>query len=63
MNHKKLTALKVLDMGNTVNISPEVALLFIRKYGPQLKGLVYTGNPKVTEQFWISSIPFLKSIK
>lgn len=63
MDHKKLLTLKVLDMGNTVNISPEVASIFIRKYGSQLKGFVYTGNPKVTEQFWISSIPYLNNIK
>lgn len=55
--------IEVLDLGNTVNVNGEAAFSFIRKYGHQLKGFAYTGNPKVTEEFWSNSIPHLKKIR
>jgi hypothetical protein len=59
----KLSNLQALDIGNTVNLTSEVVFSFLKTYGHQLKGFVYTGNVKVTEQFWISSIQNLKNIR
>ena len=60
---KKLTSLEAIDLGNTVKISPETVFSFLKNYGSQLKGFIYTGNSKVTEQFWTSSIKNLNNIK
>lgn len=59
----KLDKLKVLDISNTVNLTSEAVFTFIKKYGTQLIGFSYTGNPKVTEQFWVNSIPNLDKIR
>jgi hypothetical protein len=59
----KFSRIKALDIGNTVNITSEAVFSFIKKYGNQLEGFVYTGNSKVTEQFWISSIQNMNNLK
>lgn len=59
----KVSRLIALDIGNTLNLSSEAVFSFIKTYGIQLHGLVYTGNVKVTEQFWISSVQNLKNIR
>ncbi len=63
MEMNNFSRLEAIDIGYTVNLNPEAVFTFLKIYGHQLKGFVYTGNVKVTEQFWISSIQNLKNIK
>ncbi|XP_076308269.1 uncharacterized protein LOC143223757 [Tachypleus tridentatus] len=59
-NTKNLIA---LDLDRNENISEETLLRFIKLQGTFLKGLMLSGIPHLTEQFWISVLPTLKNIK
>lgn len=61
--NKKVTSWTALDLSYTVNLNPEEVFNFLRTYGIQLRGFMYTGIAKITEQFWISSIKHMKNIK
>lgn len=63
IRNKKFIKLEAFDISNTVNLSSEEVFDFLKIYGNQLKGFMYTGNAKITEQFWISSIKHMKNIK
>lgn len=63
IRNRKVNKLEALDISNTVNLSSEEVFDFLKIYGNQLKGFMYTGNPKITEQFWISSIKHMKNIR
>lgn len=59
----KLANLKAIDISNTNALSENVIYKFIQKHGGQLSGLMLNGKPKLTENFWINVIPFLKNIE
>ncbi|XP_076317313.1 uncharacterized protein LOC143229204 isoform X4 [Tachypleus tridentatus] len=59
-NIKNLIA---LDLDRNENVSDEALFRFITLQGPMLRGLMLSGLPHLTEQFWISVLPVLKNIK
>jgi hypothetical protein len=63
IKNKKTTSWIALDLSYTVNLNYEDVFNFIKATGNQLKGFVYCGNVKVTEQFWISLIKNMKNIR
>ena len=63
INNGKTSTWRVLDVSETVNLNYELVYNFLRTNGGQLLGLGYTGNSKITEQFWISSIKNMPDLK
>lgn len=63
IKNKKVTSWQALNLSYTVNLNSEDVFNFLRVYGIQLRGFMYMGNVKITEQFWISSIKNMKNIK
>uniref|UniRef100_A0A646QCG4 F-box/LRR-repeat protein 20 n=1 Tax=Hemiscolopendra marginata TaxID=943146 RepID=A0A646QCG4_9MYRI len=59
-NPKNLIA---LDLDCCDNLSEEILYKFIKQYGAQLRGVVLSGFPHLTEQFWLSVLPILKNIR
>jgi len=50
--NKKTVNWSAIDLSYTVDLDPDVVFKFLLQIAPQLKGLIYCGNPKITEQFW-----------
>ncbi len=63
IKNKKLNNLEAFDLSHTVNLNSEEVFNFLKAYGEQLKGFMYTGNLKITEQFWINSVKQMKNIR
>ncbi|KAL7670881.1 hypothetical protein ACOME3_005797 [Neoechinorhynchus agilis] len=63
IENQKLVNLRALDVGYTVNLKVETVFNSLKVLGPKLKGLVYTGNIKVTEQFWTAGLSHLRNIR
>ena len=63
IKNKKTTSWVALDISHTVNLNFEDVFNFLKISGHQLKGFIYCGNVKITEQFWISSIKHMKNIR
>jgi hypothetical protein len=63
MQKELFTNLEALDIGYTTMLSEMMINKFLRKCGPQLRGLVVNGKPKLTEQFWVTAIPQLKKAR
>lgn len=63
IEQNKLTNLRAIDLSHTVNLNFENVFTFLKRHGRQLRGLSYSGNPKITEQFWINAIRHLKNIR
>ncbi|UYV60540.1 hypothetical protein LAZ67_1001448 [Cordylochernes scorpioides] len=59
-NYKSLVA---LDLDRNENISDEALLAFLTHQGPALRGLVLSGIPHLTEQFWLAVLPLLRNVK
>ncbi|CAD5111041.1 DgyrCDS393 [Dimorphilus gyrociliatus] len=59
----KLTNLKALDVSHTIGLSENVISQVLRKHGQSLQGLMIAGKPKLTEQFFLNVIPFMKNIR
>jgi hypothetical protein len=59
----KLTNIRAIDLSNTVNLNFEVVSTLLKRHGRQLRGISYAGNAKITEQFWINTVKFMKNIK
>ncbi|CAF0956301.1 unnamed protein product [Adineta steineri] len=59
----KLTNIRAIDLSNTVNLNYEVVFTLLKLHGRQLRGICYAGNSKVTEQFWINTIKYMRNIK
>ncbi|KAI3386648.1 hypothetical protein SNEBB_002318 [Seison nebaliae] len=55
--------LKALNLSHTIHTSGDAIKRFISIHGKQLKGFCYAGNPKLTEQFWNSTICYLKNVE
>uniref|UniRef100_T1IV44 F-box domain-containing protein n=1 Tax=Strigamia maritima TaxID=126957 RepID=T1IV44_STRMM len=59
-NTKNLIA---IDLDSCDNLSEEIIMKFIKTHGIQLRGLILSGIPQLTEQFWLSVVPLLKNIR
>ncbi|CAH1784636.1 unnamed protein product [Owenia fusiformis] len=59
----KLRDLIAIDISHNDTLSENAINRLIQKHGLQLKGLILTGKPKLTEQFWLNAIPYLKNLK
>ncbi len=59
----KLTNIRAIYLSNTVNLNFEVVSTLLKRHGRQLRGISYAGNAKITEQFWINTVKFMKNIK
>jgi len=59
----KLSNIRAIDLSNTVNLNFEVVFTLLQLHGRQLRGMSYAGNAKVTEQFWVTTIKYMKNIK
>jgi hypothetical protein len=59
----KLTNIRAIDISNTVNLNFEVVSVLLKRHGRQLRGISYAGNAKITEQFWINTMKYMKNIK
>lgn len=58
-----LKSLIAVDFDNNENLTDEILLHFVKRIGPNLKGLRLSGIPQLTEPFWLSILPVLRSIK
>ncbi|PAA87441.1 hypothetical protein BOX15_Mlig019071g1 [Macrostomum lignano] len=63
METGNLRELRAIDISYTCNLSEPVIGKFIKRYGPQLLGLMLHGKPLLNEFFWTANIPLLKNIK
>ncbi|KAI0986431.1 hypothetical protein GJ496_002448 [Pomphorhynchus laevis] len=61
--HNKLTDTRALDFSYTINLSVETLFNFLKNNAQQLEGIAYTGNPRVTEQFWTGSVPHMQNLR
>ncbi|KAI2802776.1 hypothetical protein RDWZM_001064 [Blomia tropicalis] len=59
-NPKSLVA---LDLDRNENLSEEILLRFLKIQAPMLRGLVLSGIPHLTEQFWTTVMSTLRNIK
>lgn len=59
----KLNQLKAIDISYTNALSENTIYKLIQKHGGQLTGLMLSGKPKLTENFWLNVIPLLKNIQ
>ncbi|XP_063435100.1 F-box/LRR-repeat protein fbxl-1-like isoform X2 [Mytilus trossulus] len=59
----KLNQLKAIDISHTNALSENTIYKLIQKHGGQLTGLMLSGKPKLTENFWLNVIPLLKNIQ
>lgn len=58
-----IKSLVAVDFDSNENLTDEILLHFVKCIGPNLKGLRLSGIPQLTEPFWLSILPVLKSIK
>jgi hypothetical protein len=59
----KLHRLQALDISYTHALSEPIIYHFLQLHGLQLRGLMLIGKSKLTENFWLNVIPFLKNIR
>lgn len=58
-----LSSLVAVDFDCNENLSDEMLLHFVKRVGPNLRGLRLSGIPQLTEPFWLSTLPILSSIR
>lgn len=58
-----IKSLVAVDFDSNENLTDEIMLHFVKCIGPNLRGLRLSGIPQLTEPFWISILPVLRSIK
>ena len=63
MERGKFQRLQALDISYTHALSENAIYQFLQMHGFGLKGLMLVGKPKLTENFWLNVIPFLKNIR
>jgi len=56
-------SLIALDLDRCESISEDCLYKFLLKHGPQLKGLVLSGIPHLTDQLWAGTLPSLRQVK
>jgi len=63
MSKGKFRNLKGLDVSFTVGLTEPAIYNFLKIHGPKLEGLMIAGKPKLTEQFFLNVIPFMKDVR
>ena len=63
METGKFNRLQALDISYTQALSENAIYQFLQLHGFNLKGLMLVGKSKLTENFWLNVIPFLKNIR
>lgn len=63
LNKGNIKQLLAVDLDQNENLTDEVLLHFVKCIGPNLSGLRLSGIPHLTEPFWLSILPVLKSIR
>nr|CAG4643855.1 EOG090X03ZI [Lepidurus arcticus] len=63
MEHGNPRNLIALDLDRTDNISEECLYKFLSRYGQQLRGLILSGIPHVTDSLWTSILPALRQAR
>lgn len=58
-----LKSLVAVDFDSNENLTDEILIPFVKRIGPNLRGLRLSGIPQLTELFWLSTLPMLRSIK
>ena len=56
-------SLMALDLDRCESLSEEGLYKFLLRFGPQLRGLVLSGIPHVTDQLWTGTLPSLRQVK
>ncbi|KAL3863119.1 hypothetical protein ACJMK2_004892 [Sinanodonta woodiana] len=59
----KFNKLMALDISNTNALSENAIYNFLQSHGGNLQGLMLSGKPKLTENFWLNVISYLKNIR
>ncbi|XP_045189385.1 F-box/LRR-repeat protein 7-like isoform X7 [Mercenaria mercenaria] len=59
----KFKQLRAIDISSTPGLSENTIYQFIQLHGRRLLGLVLSGKPKLTENFWLNVIGFLPNIR
>ncbi|GFO07737.1 F-box/lrr-repeat protein 20, partial [Plakobranchus ocellatus] len=62
MEKGKLHRLQALDVSHTHALSENAIYQLVQTHGANLKGLMIAGKPKLTENFWLNAIPYLRNI-
>jgi hypothetical protein len=52
-----------LDLDRCESLSEDGLYKFLLRFGPQLRGLVLSGIPHVTDQLWTGTLPSLRQVK
>ncbi|CAG0911937.1 unnamed protein product, partial [Cyprideis torosa] len=63
MENGNPSELIALDLSRCDNLSTEVLSLFLKKYGQNLRGLILSGIPQVTDSLLVSNLPTLKNLR
>lgn len=58
-----LKSLVAVDLDSNENLTDEILILFVKRIGLNLRGLRLSGIPQLTEPFWLSILPMLRSIR
>lgn len=56
-------SLMALDLDRCESLSEDCLYKFLLRFGPQLRGLVLSGIPHVTDQLWTGTLPSLRQVK
>jgi len=59
----KFKQLRAIDISSTAALSENAIYQFLQCNARNLRGLVLTGKPKLTENFWLNVIHFLTNIR
>ncbi|OWF55061.1 uncharacterized F-box/LRR-repeat protein C02F5.7-like isoform X1 [Mizuhopecten yessoensis] len=59
----KLNHLRAIDLSYTNALSESAIYQLLHKLGGNLEGVMIAGKPKLTENFWLNVISFLKNIR
>ncbi|XP_050397892.1 F-box/LRR-repeat protein fbxl-1 isoform X2 [Patella vulgata] len=63
MEKGKLTRLQAIDISHTHALSENTLYHFLHNHGHNLRGLMLAGKPKLTENFWLMVIRYLKNMR
>ena len=63
METGKFQRLQALDISYTHALSENAIYKLLQIQGLHLKGLMLIGKPKLTENFWLNVIPYIKNIR
>ena len=56
-------SLVALDLDRCEALSEDGLYKFLLRFGPQLRGLILSGIPHVTDQLWAGTMPSLRQLR